>query len=60
MYLLQRTDGLYVAKRGAPHSYTRKMEQAEVFPTRDAAERNRCVENERIVAVSELIHQRYA
>ena len=57
MYILQRDDGAYVAQRGSPHSYTRKLELAEIFPTLDAAQRNQCVENERIIALGERLKQ---
>ena len=55
MYLLQRTDGAYVTRGASPHYYTHNLDWAKVFPTREAAERNRCVDNERVVAMGELI-----
>jgi hypothetical protein len=57
MYVLVRTDGKYVAPPGQEHSYTSKLEDARIFPTRDAAEKERCVENETVRPVSELLHK---
>lgn len=54
MYVLRRTDGKYVARSGSEHSYTRKLEDAQVFKTYDEAERNRCIENETVCAVEQL------
>lgn len=59
MYVLQRIpDGAYVSRAhlnpyGA--SYTRKLEYAEVYPTRGAAEADRCPENEQVRAVASLL-----
>ena len=33
---------LYVARPGSKQSYTRKLENAHVFKTREEAEKNRC------------------
>ena len=40
-YILKRDDGAYVAKPG-DHSYTQKLQHARTWPTREAAERERC------------------
>jgi hypothetical protein len=47
-YILRRTDqgGGYVAKPGISRSYTRRLDQAQKFATRDEADANRCKENE--------------
>lgn len=52
MYVLQRTDGKYVAPPGGEHSYTSRLEDARQFATREDAERDRCVENESVRDVS--------
>ena len=54
-YLLRRTDqgGGYVDEPGSLKAYTRSKEKARRFDTREAAERDRCKENEVIVEVRE-------
>lgn len=57
-YVLRRTDGAYVAdmsKNPTGSSYTNKLQHAQVFHTREAAERNRCIENETVVALEEIL-----
>ena len=48
MWVLSRTDqgGGFVAKPGAPHSYTSALRQAQKYQTREAAEAAAC-DNER-------------
>jgi hypothetical protein len=59
MYVIQRIpDGAYVAQPGAAGSYTRALQHARTFPTREAAERERCVENEITVAVDAILSGR--
>jgi hypothetical protein len=54
MLVLKRTsDGKYVAKPGSKNSYTKYLQHARVFRTREEAERDRCPENERIVEVQD-------
>jgi hypothetical protein len=48
MFILVRTDGKYVAKPGSKNSYTSKLANARQFPTREAAESDRCPGNESI------------
>ena len=55
IYVLVRSDGKYVASSGREQSYTSKLEEAQTFPTYDAADRNRCVENERVASVESLL-----
>jgi hypothetical protein len=55
MYVLQRTDGAYVTHPGSAHSYTRYLQEARTFPTREAAERERCPENERVLILEEAM-----
>jgi len=58
MFVLKRTGkshrhGQYVAKPGSKNSYTKYLQHARVFRTREEAERDRCPENERIVEVQD-------
>lgn len=55
MYVIQRTDGLYVARQGSEHSYTRKLEDARKYRTRQEADNDRCAGNETVVAVADLL-----
>jgi len=48
MIVLQRADGQYVTPPGRALRYTKKLQEAHKFPTREAAEAERCG-NERIV-----------
>lgn len=49
-FLLRRTDqgGGWVTAPGSHRAYTHKRENAQRYPTREAAERYRCPDNERI------------
>lgn len=51
--LFRAEDRKWVAKPGLDRSYTRDMMKAQVYPSREAAEAERCG-NETIVPVSEL------
>lgn len=55
MFVLRRDDGKYVAPSGSEHSYVDRLEEAQVYRTREEAEDERCVENETIVALSDLL-----
>ena len=56
MYVIQRTtDNRFVARPGSEHSYTPRLQHAQVFKTREAADMARCPENERVVAVASLL-----
>jgi hypothetical protein len=55
MYILIRTDGAYVSRHGSEHSYTRRLEHARTYTTREAAQRDACVENERVEELTELM-----
>lgn len=57
MFVLQRTDGKFVTPPGSEHSYTFDLMKARTFPTREAADADRCVENERVVAVADLLQR---
>ena len=52
-FILKRTDhwGGYVAPAGSQNAYTRDRDKAQRFPTREAAEADRCEENEVIEEV---------
>lgn len=53
-YVLKRSsDGAYVAPSGSPSSYTRALPHARIYPTREAADADRCPGNETIYAVAE-------
>ena len=55
MYVIRRNeDGAYVTKPGSEHSYTRKLESARTFPSRQAAEWHACG-NEQVMTVEELV-----
>lgn len=55
-FVLQRTtDGKYVTFPGSESSYTAKLELARVFPSRETAEAERCVGDERVVALRDLL-----
>jgi hypothetical protein len=56
MYVIVRTDGAYVSKMpGNGSSYTRLLQNARVFATHDAAKRDLCPGNERILSVNEAM-----
>jgi len=56
MYLLKRVeDGRFVAKSGTKSSYTMEINNVKIFPTREAAEYERCGENEIIVPLEDLM-----
>lgn len=56
-YVLRRTDqgGGYVAKPGSKGSYTKKLENARIFQTREQADAERCKGNEVIVPIRDLL-----
>jgi hypothetical protein len=56
-YVIQRTDrenDLYVSPQGSLRSYTPLLQGARVFPTREAAEREKC-DNERVLSLEEAM-----
>ena len=60
-YVIQRTDGVFVSDprtNGTGGSYTPLLQKAKVFATREAAERELCPENERIVNLDDLMRPR--
>ena len=58
MYVIRRhEDGAFVAPPGQRSSYTTKLQEARVFQTREAAQRE-CCGNESVVRVDECLTQR--
>ena len=57
--LIRTKDRKYVARWGlgrvTSSSYTKRLEEAQVFSTRAEAETNRCPESERVVDVDTLV-----
>lgn len=45
----------FVARPGSEHSYTRSLQNARVFASEAEAERDRCVESERVMTVEEAM-----
>lgn len=52
--LIHNGTGKYVSRPGSEHSYTNKLQNAATYPTRDAAEANRCPGSEHIVSLDQL------
>ena len=56
MFVLRRTeDGKFVAAPGYKHSYTAFLQFALVFNTIEEANRHRCVENECVESVNDIL-----
>ena len=55
MFVIMREDGAYVAPPGQESSYTRNLQCAWTFSTREGANAETCPANERVVAVSEIM-----
>lgn len=55
MYVIQRTDGAFVAPSGSRASYTWALQNARTWPSKEAAEPELCPGNERIVAVADVM-----
>ena len=57
MYVIKRhEDGAYVAPLGSVSSYTRSLQHARVFTTREDAQLD-CCGNESIVAIASELHR---
>jgi hypothetical protein len=54
-YVIRRTDGAYVAPAGSQSSYTKHLDRARTFATREAAERERCPENEHVMSADSCL-----
>ena len=58
MYVIQRIpDKAFVARSGRSGSYTRKLQLAQTYKTREAANANRCTGNETVVPVQCLLQE---
>jgi hypothetical protein len=55
IYVIVRDDGKFVAPPGQEKSYSDKLQDAWGFPTREAAQRQVCPGNERIVPITDII-----
>ena len=55
MYVIQASHGRYVAPKGTYLAYVRDLAEARKYPTREAAERDCCVGNERVISLYELL-----
>lgn len=57
-FVLQRTDqgGGFVAQDGSGQTYTHSIRLAKKYSTREAADADRCPDNEVVVDVLELLH----
>lgn len=53
-YIIQRNDGAYVARQGNPSSYTRRLEDARIYRSKELAERDLCPGNEAIRETSKV------
>ena len=57
MYVVAKIEGkrrMYVTRPGSERSYSKRLEDAQTWSTREQAERTRC-ENERTYSVAELL-----
>ncbi len=55
MYVIKRTDGAYVAPAGSSSSYTRALDEARIWRTREVAALELCPGNERIVPLDDCL-----
>lgn len=55
MYVIQRNDGAFVTPPGQEKSYTRAIQDAWVFRSREDAQRETCAENECVVSLDSLL-----
>jgi len=54
-YVIQRSDGKYVTPPGSERSYTDRLQNARFFLRAEQAEREVCPDNERVVALDEIL-----
>jgi hypothetical protein len=40
--IIREDDGKYVSRRGSKHSYTKRLEDARLFPTESEAKKDAC------------------
>jgi len=57
MYIIKRSDGAYVSRPGSTSSYTRRIEEAQKFMSREEAEQNRCPGNEYVLSVDSILRK---
>lgn len=58
MYVIQREDGAYVTNPGSERSYSKFLQDARLFDTREQAEREVCPGNERILDMGQAFKSR--
>jgi hypothetical protein len=56
MYIIERKSGEFVARSGSKSSYTRELQNARTFPTREKAEESACG-NEHVVNIQDLFNR---
>ena len=56
-YVIKRTDqgGGYLSIPGNKSSYTRYLERAQIFRTKDHADSERCPDNEIVLALDDIL-----
>ena len=58
MFVIRNTEtGRYVTPPGSRGSYTTALQHARTWSTREAAERERCPGNERVLSVDEIMRK---
>ena len=58
-WVIRRTsDGFFVTPPGQKRSYARDLMKARTFTTREAADAECCVENERVVYIGDVMEDR--
>ena len=55
IYVIQRNEGAYVARQGSKSSYTRNLQHARPFNSKEAAEKE-CCGNERVRSLEDCIY----
>jgi hypothetical protein len=55
MWVLMRLDGLFVARHGSEHSYTKRLQDAEIYGSREAAINDSCPTNEIAVELRDVV-----
>lgn len=60
LYVIERSDGVFVARQGMPHSYVSALQDARVWKTKEAALAEVCPVNEQVVAVDDILRTNLA
>jgi hypothetical protein len=57
IYVIHKTDRKsgFVAKPGSKYSYTRVLQQARTWPTKEQAEEDLCPDNEEVLSIEEVL-----